>query len=341
VRKVLVLSAAVVAACASAAVVPPGGEAAAAPVDPVSPAPTAAHEPVSPAPEAPHDSAGTVTAGSPVETAQAFIVTLPPLRKRTYSYGADKEQRLDAYWRAPAEGTRQPAVLLLHGGYWLQGDKSSWGRVAGRLAAQGYAVFAADYRLSGEAPWPAQRDDAEAALAFLKSHADHFTIDPDRVVVIGSSAGGQLASMLGTYGAGAQHVRGVVALSPVNSPYLGYLDGALPGAPASQVKLRQSVEQLIACTPREIDLFCWGRLEDAAPATHAGRGDAPMLIMHSTDEFVPAAHSTELVTALKSYGVAVTLKEQPGTAHAMSIIKDPAAWRTVVTWIDSIAKKPA
>ncbi|MBC6457575.1 alpha/beta hydrolase [Actinomadura sp. HBU206391] len=247
---------------------------------------------------------------------------------------------MDAYWRDPGAET-QPAVLLLHGGYWKVGDKSSWGRVAYKLAADGYAVFAADYRLTGEAPWPAQRDDASAALEFIKRHSARFKVDPNRIVVVGSSAGGQLATMLGTYGAGAQRVRGVVALSPVNSPYLGYLDGALPGALGSQVLLRRAVEELIGCTPGEIGTACWQRLEDVAPATHAGRGDAPMLIMHSTQEFVPAAHSTELVAALKGYGVPVTLKEEPGTAHGLAIIKDPQAWRTVLTWIDSIAKKPA
>jgi dipeptidyl aminopeptidase/acylaminoacyl peptidase len=132
----------------------------------------------------------------------------------------------------------------------------------------------------------------------------------------------------------------VVALSPVNSPYLAYLDGALPGAPKVKSALRDAVERLIGCTPTEGDLTCWKTLEDAAPATHADRGDAPMLIMHSTSEFVPSTHSTELVSALKSYGVAVTLKERPGTAHGMAILKDPQAWRTVVAWIDSIAKNP-
>jgi acetyl esterase/lipase len=320
VRKVLVLSAAVAAACASAAVSTPGIEAAATPRDPV----------------------GTVTSGSQVETAQAFIVTLPPLRKATYSYGSLPSQGIDAYWRAPADkGRLQPAVLLLHGGYWLEGDKSSWRSVAQRLAARGYAVFASDYRLSEVAPWPAQRDDAEAALAFIKRHADHFQIDPARIVVMGSSAGGQLATMLGTYGAGAQQVRGVVALSPVDSPYLAYVDGALPTATGPAAKLRRAVQQLLGCRPQDGDLSCWQRMEDVAPATHAGAGDAPMLILHSIDEFVPPAHSTELVTTLKSFGVPATVREVPGAVHGTGVLKDPQIWKTVVRWIDSVAKNPA
>jgi acetyl esterase/lipase len=289
---------------------------------------------------APREPVATVTVGAQVATAEGFIVTLPPLRRETYSYGPGSDQKIDAYWRAPEHGA-QPAVLLLHGGYWLEGDRSSWHNVARRLAGRGYAVFAADYRLSEVAPWPAQRDDAEAALAFIKSHAGRFNVDPSRVVVLGSSAGGHLATVLGTYGAGAQRVRGVIALSPVNSPYLGYADGALPTATRAEAKLRRAVVQLVGCDPQAGDLTCWERMDDVAPATHADAGDAPMLIMHSAHEFVPAKHSTELLKALKARGVAAVMEEVPGSAHGASIIRNPQAWDRIVSWLDSVAKPAA
>jgi acetyl esterase/lipase len=317
VRKVVVLSAAATIACSAWGTVPAHGAAA------------TLREPVV-----------TVTVGGQVGTAEAFIVTLPPLRTETYSYGARDDQKIDAYWRTPERGA-QPAILLLHGGYWLEGDKSSWRNVARRLAGRGYAVFAADYRLSGAAPWPAQRDDAEAALAFLKRHAGRFNVDPSRVVVLGSSAGGHLATTLGTYGAGAQRVRGVIALSPVNSPYLGYVDGASPAATRAEEKLRRAVVQLVGCDPQAGDLTCWERMDDVAPATHADAGDAPILIMHSADEFVPAKHSTELVTALKARGVAAVMEVVPGSTHGAGIIHNPQAWDKIVSWMDSVAKPVA
>jgi acetyl esterase/lipase len=276
--------------------------------------------------------------GGQVGTTEAFIVTRPHLRTDGYSYGPLDDQRLDAYWRTPETGT-QPGVLLLHGGYWLEGDKSSWHAIARRLADRGYAVFAADYRLSEVAPWPAQRTDAATALAFVKRYAARFGVDPERIVVVGSSAGGQLAAMLGTYGTGAERVRGVVALSPVNSPYLGFVGGGSPAADGAERKLRRAVVQLIGCLPQDGDVLCWQRMDDVAPATYASPGDAPMLVLHSAGEFVPPVHSTQLVAALKSFGVAATLKEFPGKAHGTGILGEPQGWRTVVTWIDSITKK--
>jgi acetyl esterase/lipase len=284
------------------------------------------------------DADGAPPLGGQVGRAEGFIVTLPRLRTATFSYAPGADQRLDAYWRIPKTAT-QPAILLLHGGYWLEGDKSSWRSFARRLADRGYAVFSADYRLSEAAPWPAQRIDAAAAVDFVKRSADFFKVDPDRIVVMGTSAGGQLAAMLGTYGDGARRVRGVVALSPVNSPYLGYIDGGLVDANGAERKLRKSVLQLIGCPPEALDALCWERMDDVAPATYASADDAPTLVLHSAGEFVPAAHSTELVSALKSFGVAATLTEVPGVAHGTGILNEPQGWKTVITWIDSITKK--
>jgi dipeptidyl aminopeptidase/acylaminoacyl peptidase len=85
-------------------------------------------------------------------------------------------------------------------------------------------------------------------------------------------------------------------------------------------------------------MTCWELMDDVAPATHADAGDAPMLIMHSADEFVPAKHSTELAKALKARGVAVVVEEVPGSAHGAGIISNPRAWDRIVSWIDSAAK---
>lgn len=208
VRKVLVFGAALAATALSAVAVPADAQ-----TDSRPPGPDTRH-------------AGT----GPVATATAVMVTAPHPHKASYAYGKNARQRVDAYWRTTrttgnARPKRRPGVLLLHGGYWWGGDKGSWKYTARKLTTRGYAVFAANYRLAPKSRWPAQRDDAEDALTFIKRNARRWNLDPGRIVVMGSSAGGHLATQLGTYGSGGKRVRGVVALSPVNSPYLAYQDG--------------------------------------------------------------------------------------------------------------------
>ncbi|RMI44568.1 alpha/beta hydrolase [Actinomadura harenae] len=262
----------------------------------------------------------------------------PKLPKfKTYAYGKNAGQRVDVYWQ-PAnpkdkKAKARPGVFLLHGGYWLEGDKGSWKYIARRLTAQGFTVFAANYRLAGAAQWPAQRDDAVDALGFVRKHAKYFNLDPKRVAVLGSSAGGLLATQLGTLDDGAKRVRGVAALSPVNMPYLAYQDGGTPDATASQRKLRGAVDKLVGCEPGAGATSCWNRLDDANSATHVSRGDAPMLLFHSARDFVPATQSTALAGALRTAGVPVTVRTVPGRMHGGALLIDPTVYPTLLAWL--------
>ena len=113
---------------------------------------------------------------------------------------------LDLY--LPAEDTAAkpvPAVVHFHGGGWRVGERSSLGPVTDgfslapfeRLAAAGFAVVSADYRLSSQAVFPAQLEDAKAAVAWLRTHAAEYNVDPDRIFAWGDSAGGHLACLVG------------------------------------------------------------------------------------------------------------------------------------------------
>ncbi|MGH3243895.1 MAG: alpha/beta hydrolase [Spirillospora sp.] len=274
-------------------------------------------------------------------TAQAVMVT-PELPKfRTYAYGKAAAQRIDAYWRDTGpRATPRPAVLLLHGGYWLGGDKGAgWKYFARRLTEQGFVVLSANYRLAPKAQWPAQRDDSMAALSFIKQHARLWNVDPRRVGVIGASAGGHLATQLGAFGTGNRQVRGVIALSPPNDPLLAFKDGAEPGATRQQVKLRQAVSSLVDCVPGSLaDVAglpgdCLARLDDASTVTHASAGDAPMLLMHGTGDFVPVAQSSELADALRAAGVQATVKTVKGDLHAGQMLEDEHTFPMIVSWL--------
>lgn len=364
-RKALVSGAAFAATCVAAVAVPGGAAEAAAPTpppggsatveappsgSPAVPSPPESGVSGSSAPSQPADSpeaaASADTDTDSVTSARAVMVTPTPPRTATYAYGPAPRQRLDAYWRpssasGQAAGTQRrrqaerprPGVLLLHGGYWLEGDKSGWKYFARRLTTQGYAVFAANYRLAQTAAWPAQRDDAEAALAYVKRNARRWNVDPDNIVVIGSSAGGLLASQLGAHGDGARRVRGVVALSPVNTPYLAYQVGGGPTASPGQRKLRRAVVTLLGCRPGPENPACWPKADDSSAAAHASAGDAPMLLMHGSDEFVPRTQSTGLAGALNRAGVPATVATVPGRMHGLELMNDPSVYPRILSFL--------
>lgn len=102
----------------------------------------------------------------------------------------------------------RPAIVVIHGGGWIEGDKSSFStpranRPPGNIidfAHLGFLAVTINYRLSGEAPWPAALHDCRCAVRFLRAHAKEYGIDPDRIGAWGNSAGGHLALMLGMAG---------------------------------------------------------------------------------------------------------------------------------------------
>jgi acetyl esterase/lipase len=96
-------------------------------------------------------------------------------------------------------GALRSVILFLHGGGWVIGSLETHDRICRRLAAvSGLDVLAVDYRLAPEHPFPTPLDDSRAALAFLRDKAGHYGWDPQRVVVAGDSAGGNLATVLAT-----------------------------------------------------------------------------------------------------------------------------------------------
>ena len=108
-------------------------------------------------------------------------------------------------WLPPIGDLPAPVVVFLHGGGWRMGSRHSAGPAFDgatpspfeQLAAAGIAVASIDYRLTGEAIWPAQLHDAKAAVRWLRARSGEIGIDPDRIAAWGESAGGQLAEMLG------------------------------------------------------------------------------------------------------------------------------------------------
>ncbi len=112
-------------------------------------------------------------------------------------YGARK---LLADLLIPAAGDRQrmPAIVLVHGGGWVHGDKTKFRALAIELARKGYVTMAIEYRLAGEAKFPAAVHDCNAAVRYMRAQAEELGIDPNRIGMVGGSAGGHLAGLVAT-----------------------------------------------------------------------------------------------------------------------------------------------
>ncbi len=250
------------------------------------------------------------------------------LSTETVQYGSHKRQSMDVWWTP--DGQQRPGVFLIHGGWWSSGDKRYMREIVRGYAELGYTVFNLNYRLSGDAAWPAQRTDALAAISTARKHADKWAFDPANYVLVGFSAGGHIAASVGTYGDGISGLKGVVGLSPIISPLRAYSDGEKAIEPNKR-KLRTAAIKLAGgCAPKGKCSRVWASME---VAWHASRKDAPMLTIHSEDEFVPPVQSQLLKQMLGQVGVPVTVFTQPGANHSSPLYRQPGVAERVQQWI--------
>ncbi|GAA2210041.1 hypothetical protein GCM10009850_055000 [Nonomuraea monospora] len=252
------------------------------------------------------------------------------LSVETVQYGTHKRQSMDVWWTP--DGQQRPGIFLIHGGWWSSGDKRYMKEITRSYAELGYTVFNLNYRLSGDAAWPAQRTDALAAIALARKHADRYAFDPNNYVLMGFSAGGHIAAAVGTYGDGVGGLKGVVGLSPIISPLRAYTDGE-KSTNAHKRKLRTAAIKLAGgCAPKGKCSRIWASME---VAWHASRNDAPMLTIHSENEFVPPVQSQLLKQTLGQVGVQVSVFTQPGINHSSPLYREPGVAERVQAWIAS------
>jgi acetyl esterase/lipase len=125
---------------------------------------------------------------------------------------AGKTIRLDITAPAapPTDGERRPALLQIHGGAWIIGDKREQGLpLIKYLASRGWVCFNANYRLSPGATWPDPLTDLKHALAWIREHADEYHVDPNFIAVSGGSAGGHLAAMMALTANDPEYQKGI------------------------------------------------------------------------------------------------------------------------------------
>ncbi|MET9290418.1 alpha/beta hydrolase [Streptomyces sp. NPDC003077] len=218
-----------------------------------------------------------------------------------------------------------PLVLFVHGGAWRRGRRNDMGLGTrswnpgpfARLAAAGFAVAGVDYRLSGEATFPAPLDDLRAALRWLTLRSAELGIDTGRTVVWGESAGGHLASLLAlTPSTSTPSPLG--ALTPATPSPLGVVTWYAPS------DLTTARGHFTPEDPASFEALMLGaapaavpeRARAASPVAQAHADAPPFLLMHGDeDSMVPCSHSEALAEALEKAGAPVELRRVAGADH--------------------------
>lgn len=209
--------------------------------------------------------------------------------------------RLDIYEPADRGKERYPAVVLIHGGGWSRFDKSTMRGMGQFLARSGYVAFSVDYRLyhGTENRWPAQFDDVQRAVRWIRANAEKYGVNPDRIGSFGHSAGAQLASLLGMEDT---RDNSDAALAKFPSRVQAVVDASGPtdfttGHDAESNAFFAAF--LGADLPKDPELW-----RSASPVFHVSKDNAPFLIVHGTEDHnVPMAQAQELYDKLRAAGV--------------------------------------
>jgi acetyl esterase/lipase len=222
----------------------------------------------------------------------------------TYATVNGADLHLDIYQPAERGAAAAPAVLLIHGGGWTSLDKSTMRRMGQFLASFGFVTFAADYRLfeGTQNRWPAQLDDMQRAVRWIRENAAKYGVNPDHVGAFGHSAGAQLAALLGmeetrdnSDPALAKYSSRVQAVVDVSGPS-DFTDEKDPDGSAFLTSLFGVDYAKHPAVWRE-----------ASPVFHVFKDNAPFLIVHGThDESVSISQAQELFEKLQAAGVPVS-----------------------------------
>ena len=232
-----------------------------------------------------------LTLGPAIANAQP---SAPVVTKTDVIYGRVEGAALLANIAYPDGPSLKPAIISVHGGRWRAGNRADASSIkVTQWAEFGYFAMSIDYRLVGGSPAPAPQLDLLCAIRWLHAHAEEYRIDPERVYLIGQSAGGQMVSLVATAG-------------EAGFPRVGGWE-----------KARTDVRAVISVAATyELNSLSWGNLwtpvdgkveearRHASPITHVNASMKPLLVIHSDDDkSVPVQQAADMVEKLKAAGV--------------------------------------
>lgn len=282
--------------------------------------------------------------GRIVEGRKAIPADIRVIEDIIYVQGGHARQKLDLYLPAKGENSeRLPLVVWVHGGGWKKGTKELFhGQPI--LLRNGFALASVNYRLTPHAPFPAQIHDCKAAIRFLRANANQYNLDPNRIGVWGSSAGGHLVALLGV----SDNVRGLegtIGTTGVSSQVQAVCDFFGPTNLFTQSQRTEPKGRAVKDSAQStIAAFLGGPLnqktelaELASPSFHVDADDAPFLIMHGDkDSLVPLQQSTSFRDLMIAAGGQCELQVVSGAGHAF--FKDEKYLREVVRFFSEELK---
>jgi alpha-L-fucosidase 2 len=226
-----------------------------------------------------------------------------------------------------------PAVIIVHGGGFIAGDKQTYVRpLFPVLTDAGFAWFTINYRLAPGARFPEPVTDVEDAVRWVLKNAKRYKVDPRRIALTGESAGGHLVSYVAVTSA---HKLGLRAVIPIYAPH------DLLGRAKNAGKLSENIQKFVGVGP-ELTPENMAKLEKASPYYHAQPKMPPILLIHGTkDAQVPYEQSVAMQQRLKELGVRCDLFTVPDGGHGMgSWDKLPShEWKGyLVTWLKDVLR---
>ncbi len=219
-----------------------------------------------------------------------------------YCTGGGSPLLMDVFIPNHRDGAPTPAVLWIHGGGWERGDKSG-NSGAQFLANEGFVTASLSYRLSGDSPFPAAIEDCKCAIRFLRASALKYGIDPDRIGVAGSSAGGHLAELVATadQSAGLEGDGGWQNVSSKVQAAAAYY-----GVSDLTTQFPQDTVQVIVKFFRGTEQEKPELYRKASPIFYVSKDDPPLLLVHGeNDDGVPFDQSVRMAETYRRIGVPV------------------------------------
>ena len=235
-----------------------------------------------------------------------------------------------------------PLIVYVHGGGWRAGSKKDMPIVD--LYDKGFAIASVDYRLSPQAAFPAQVHDIKAAIRFLRANAGVYHINASKIAIIGSSAGGHLAALVGVSN-GSKELEGKIGEHLDQSSDVQVIV-SFYGASNLETILSQSTPKGLEYRIPALKLLM-GDTPDkkpelaklASPVAHLDKNDPPLLLIHGdADPQMPPQQSQELAKAYEALGLPVTLIMLPGSKHGGAEFYDDERTAIVAKFLDKVLR---